>query len=58
MVAIALQIVLPEHLVSPLWWLLPGLELAALLVLIVAGPSRLDRESRALRSTRLTLTGC
>jgi uncharacterized membrane protein len=65
-VAIALQIVLPEHLVSPLrWllpgldsrWLLPGLELAALLVLIVFGPSRLDRESRALRATRLTLTG-
>jgi uncharacterized membrane protein len=65
-VAIALQIALPEHLVPPLgWllpgldsrWLLPGLELAALLVLIVVGPSRVDRESRALRATRLTLTG-
>jgi hypothetical protein len=56
-VAIALQIV-PEHLVpAPLQWLLPGLELAALLILIVFGPSRLNRESRAVRTIRLTLTG-
>jgi uncharacterized membrane protein len=33
------------------------LELAALLVLIVFGPSWVNRESRALRATRLTLTG-
>lgn len=66
MVAIVLQIVLPEHLAPPLpWllpelasrWLLPGLELAVLLVLIVFGRSRLGRESRALRATSLTLTG-
>jgi hypothetical protein len=64
-VAIALQITLPEHLVPPLrWllpglgsrWLLPGLELAALLVLIVLCLARVDRESRTLRTTSLTLT--
>lgn len=64
-VAIALQITLPEDLVPPLqWllpglgsrWLLPGLELTALLVLIVLCPSRVDRESRTLRTTSLTLT--
>ncbi|HEY6422659.1 MAG TPA: hypothetical protein VIY28_05285 [Pseudonocardiaceae bacterium] len=64
-VAIALQITLPEDLVPPLqWllpglgsrWLLPGLELGALLVLIVLCPSRVDRESRTLRTTSLTLT--
>jgi uncharacterized membrane protein len=55
-VAIALQITQPEHLVPPLRWLLPGLELGALLVLIVLCPSRVDRESRTLRTTSLTLT--
>lgn len=64
-VAIALQITLPEHLVPPLqWllpgldsrWLLPGLELLALVVLIMLCPSRVDRESRTLRTISLTLT--
>jgi hypothetical protein len=55
-VAIALQITLPEHLVPPLRWLLPGLELAAVLVLIVLCPSPVDRESRRLRTTSLILT--
>ncbi len=64
-VAIALQITLPADSVPSLgWllpglgsrWLLPGLELTALLILIVLCPSWVDRESRTLRTTSLTLT--
>ncbi|HJT03005.1 MAG TPA: hypothetical protein VJ757_05150 [Pseudonocardiaceae bacterium] len=56
-VAIALQMVLPEDLVLQSRWLLPGLELAVLLALIVANPTRMNRESRALRIASLVLTG-
>ncbi|MDQ2883978.1 MAG: DUF1345 domain-containing protein [Actinomycetota bacterium] len=57
MVAIALQLALPDQLVLQSRWLLPGLELAVLIALIVASPARLNRESRALRAASLTLTG-
>jgi uncharacterized membrane protein len=56
-VAIALQLVLPEYLVLQSRWLLPGLELAVLLALIVANPTRVNRESRGLRIAGLVLTG-
>jgi hypothetical protein len=55
--AIALQVVLPERAVLHSRWLLPGLESAALLVLIVANRSRVTRESPILRAIRLALTG-
>ncbi|MGH3571394.1 MAG: hypothetical protein ACRDUW_06145, partial [Pseudonocardiaceae bacterium] len=56
-VAIALQLALPDQLVLQSRWLLPGLELAVLIVLILASPARFNRESRAQRATSLTLTG-
>ncbi len=56
-VAIALQMALPDQLVLQSRWLLPGLELAVLIALIVASPARFNRESRAQRATSLTLTG-
>lgn len=55
--AIVLQVVLPERAVLHSRWLLPGLESTALLVLIVANWSRVTREPRTLRATRLSLTG-
>lgn len=55
-VAIALQIALPDQLVLQSRWLLPSLELALLGALIVANPRRFDRESRAQRTASLTLT--
>ena len=57
MVAIALQLALPDRLVAQSRWLLPGLELALLVALIVANPTRFNRESRAQRAASLTLTG-
>ena len=56
-VAIALQVALPDQLVLQSRWLLPSLELALLVALIVANPTRFDRESRAQRAAGLTLTG-
>ena len=48
-VAIGLQLALPDNLALLSRWLLPGLELALLLALIIASPVRFDRESRVLR---------
>lgn len=56
-VAIGLQLALPDRLVLQSRWLLPGLELAMLIGLIIASPVRFDRESTALRIASLTLTG-
>lgn len=56
-IAIALQMALPEYQALHSRWLLPGLELAVLLALIVANPTRFNRESRALRIASLILTG-
>ncbi len=55
-VAIALQFPLPGRLVllHPAW-LLPTVEGLLLLALVVANPHRINRESRALRLTGLTL---
>ena len=55
--AIVLQVVLPERAVLHSRWLLPGLESAALLVLIVAHWSRVTWEPPTLRAIRLALTG-
>ncbi len=56
-VAIALQVALPDQLVLQSRWLLPSLELALLVALVAANPVRINREPRALRAASLTLTG-
>ena len=56
-VAIGLQLVLPDDLVPPSRYVLPGLELALLLGLVVVNPFRLNRESTMLRWAGLVLTG-
>lgn len=55
-VAIGVQVALPDNLVLVCRWLLPGLELALLIGLIIASPVRFNRESRLLRTTSLILT--
>jgi uncharacterized membrane protein len=56
-VAIGLQLALPDRLALQSRWLLPSLELAMLIGLIIASPVRFNRESTALRVASLTLTG-
>ena len=55
-IAVALQFPLPDRLalVHPTW-LLPAVEGLLLLVLVMANPRRINRESRALRLLGLTL---
>ena len=55
-VAIALQVAVPDRLVllSPSW-VLPALQGAMLICLVVANPHRINRQSRALRSFSLLL---
>jgi uncharacterized membrane protein len=57
MMAIGLQLALPDRLALQSRWLLPGLELAMLIGLIIARPVRFDRESTALRVASLALAG-
>jgi hypothetical protein len=56
-VSIGLQLVLPDQLVPPGRYVLPGLELALLLGLVAVNPFRLNRESTLLRWAGLVLTG-
>jgi uncharacterized membrane protein len=56
-VAIALQVALPDQLVLQSRWLLPSLELVLLVALVLANPYRLNRESTMLRAGSLALTG-
>lgn len=56
-VAIGLQLLLPDQLTLVSRWLLPSLELVVLVVLAVTGPARMDRESALLRGLGLTLVG-
>lgn len=53
LVAIVLQVLLPERLEIHPSWLLPGLEAALGLGLTVANPHRINRSSRVLRGTSL-----
>ena len=55
-VAILLQVALPDRLTLMSRWVLPGLEFAVLVALIVANPIRFSRESRPLRLASLALT--
>jgi hypothetical protein len=56
-VAIGLQLVLPDRMVPQARYLLPTLEVALLAALLVANPFRMDRESAVLRAAGLALTG-
>ncbi len=56
-VAIGLQLLLPDRLTLQSRWLLPGLEFPLLVGLIVANPVRFNRESTALRIASLVLAG-
>jgi uncharacterized membrane protein len=53
--AIALQLVLPSRLVIHPTWLLPALEGALVVALIVANPVRINRTSKAIRATSVGL---
>jgi uncharacterized membrane protein len=57
-VAIGLQIAVPGRLamLTPVW-ILPALQGALLIALLVANPNRIDRESSALRTLDLVLAG-
>jgi hypothetical protein len=55
LVAIALQIVLPARFALRPHLLLPGLEVALLVGLVAANPTRINRESGVLRATSLGL---
>ncbi len=55
--AIGLQLALPDRLTLQNRWLLPGLEAALLIALVIATPTRFNRESRVLRAASLTLAG-
>jgi Protein of unknown function (DUF1345) len=55
-VAVLLQLLLPAPMVPQGRYLLPMLELALLVALVVANPFRMHRESRALRVAGLGLT--
>lgn len=57
LVAIALQLVLPERAVPLLPHLLPVLELLLVAALLAADPFRINRESSALRAAGLALSG-
>lgn len=55
--AVGLQLALPDRLTLINRWLLPALELALLVALLIAAPRRFGRESPRLRVASLTLTG-
>ena len=52
---IAIQLVLPERLTLGPNWVIPALEAAVLVALLIVGPSRLTAESRDVRRIALTL---
>jgi uncharacterized membrane protein len=55
-IAIGLQLVLPERVVPQVRYLLPSLEVALLVALVAANPFRINRESALLRTAGLMLT--
>jgi uncharacterized membrane protein len=55
MVMIALQLALPERLTLGSRWILPGIEVAIIVVLVAASPGRITRRTGWLRMLGLTL---
>jgi uncharacterized membrane protein len=53
--AIAMLVALPDRIAPHPRWLFPALALVLLIGLIIASPTRIDRQSRALRSVSLLL---
>jgi uncharacterized membrane protein len=56
-VAVLLQLALPDHLTLVSHYLLPSLELVLLVGLVIANPYRFNRESTLLRTASLCLCG-
>jgi hypothetical protein len=52
---VALQLAIPRNLAFQPWWLLPGLEIALFVVLSIADPARVSRDSAILRMLSLGL---
>jgi hypothetical protein len=55
LIAIVLQLVIPEDLAVRPSWLLPAAEFALLVLLVAANPRRINRDSRWIRLASLTL---
>jgi uncharacterized membrane protein len=55
--AISVQVLLPGRLTAGPRWLVPGLEVALLVGLVLANPRRLEREHNRRRVVALVLTG-
>jgi uncharacterized membrane protein len=55
LVAVVLQLLLPDQLVPQARYILPALEIVLLGLLVVASPFRLDRESAVLRTAGLAM---
>jgi uncharacterized membrane protein len=53
--AIVLQVITPHTGRIVFWWVFPVLELAALAVLVIRDPGRIDRRTRAARRTSIVL---
>ena len=54
-VVVILQLLLPQRLTFEPRWLLPAIESLLFVVLVIANPARIDRESRVLRMLGLAL---
>ncbi len=54
-VAIALQLAIPDRLVPGPRWLLPGIQAALFIGLVIANPRRITRTSQSLRATSIAL---
>lgn len=58
LVAVPLQIVLPDEVTPPLAWVFLGLALFLLVVLLIANPRRLSKEERELRKLSIAVIVC
>jgi uncharacterized membrane protein len=57
LLAIGLQLLIPESLALRPRWMLPGLELTLLILLVGANPRRIERDQRWVRMASLSLVG-
>ena len=52
---LALQLILPDKVTLGAWWVVPAIEAAVLVTLLIVGPTKLDNEARDVRWVSLTL---